>query len=133
MWIHIIEAWKMAASLNEVFDVLIIGCGAVGAAVAREMTLLGQKCIVLEKNMDVLSEASSGNTGHLVRVFFYMSFLWVTNGILLPKLFWPTVRKKYSSDREKLLKFEAEGWEFAKILRSSEQFIQTVKGQKKIS
>ena len=31
------------------------------------------------------------------------------NGILLPKLFRPTVRKKCSSDREKLLKFEAEG------------------------
>ena len=51
------------------------------------------------------------------------------NGILLPKLFWPTVRKNYSSDREKLLKFEAEGGEFAKILRSLEQFIQTIKGQ----
>ena len=34
------------------------------------------------------------------------------NGILLPKLFWPTVRKNCSSDREKLLKFEAEGQEF---------------------
>ena len=32
-------------------------------------------------------------------------------------------------DQEKLLKFEAEGREFAKILRSLEQFIQTVKGQ----
>ena len=51
------------------------------------------------------------------------------NGILLPKLFWPTVRKKCSSDREKLLKFEAEGREFSKIVRSLEQFIQTVKGQ----
>ena len=51
-------------------------------------------------------------------------------GILLPKLFWPTLRKNCSSDREKLLKFEAEGREFAKILRSLEQFIQTVKGQK---
>ena len=50
------------------------------------------------------------------------------NGILLPKLFWPNVRKKCSSDREKLLKFEAEGREFAKILRSLEQFIQTMKG-----
>ena len=49
--------------------------------------------------------------------------------ILLPKLFWPTVRKKCSSDRGKLLKFEAEGQEFAKFLRSLEQFIQTVKGQ----
>ena len=51
------------------------------------------------------------------------------NGILLPKLFWHTVRKNCSSDLEKLLKFEAEGREFAKILRSLEQFIQTVKGQ----
>ena len=40
-----------------------------------------------------------------------------------------TVRKKISSDREKLLKLEAEGREFAKFLRSLEQFIQTVKGQ----
>ena len=39
------------------------------------------------------------------------------------------MRKKCSSDRENLLKFEAEGQEFAKILRSQEQFIQTVKGQ----
>ena len=36
--------------------------------------------------------------------------------------------KKKSSDREKLLKFETEGREFAKILRSLEQFIQIVKG-----
>ena len=42
------------------------------------------------------------------------------SGILLPKLFWPNVRKNCSSDREKLLKFEAEG---------REQFIQTAKGQ----
>ena len=51
------------------------------------------------------------------------------NGILLPKLFWPTVRKNCSSVREKLLKFEAEGHEFAKFLRSLEQFIQTVRGK----
>ena len=46
------------------------------------------------------------------------------NGILLPKLFWPTVRKNCSSDQEKVLKFEAEGQEFAKMLRSLDQFIQ---------
>ena len=39
------------------------------------------------------------------------------------------MRKNCSSDREKLLKFEAEDREFAKILRSLEQFVQTVKGQ----
>ena len=51
------------------------------------------------------------------------------NGILLPKLFRLTVTKNCSSDREKKLKFKAEGREFAKFLRSLEQFIQTVKGQ----
>ena len=45
------------------------------------------------------------------------------NGILLPKLFWPTVRKNYSIDWEKLLKLEAEGLEFANFLRSLEQSI----------
>ena len=42
------------------------------------------------------------------------------------------MRKNCSSDREKLLKFKNEGREFAKNLRSLEQFIRTVKGQKKI-
>ena len=46
------------------------------------------------------------------------------------ELFWPfTVWINCSSDREKLLKFEAEGQEFAKWMRSLEQFIQTVNGQ----
>ena len=36
------------------------------------------------------------------------------------------MRKNCSSDREKLLKFEAEGREFAKFLRSLEQFFLTV-------
>ena len=39
------------------------------------------------------------------------------------------MRKNCYSDRENLLKFEAEGREFAKFLRSLEQFIQAVKGQ----
>ena len=54
------------------------------------------------------------------------------NGILLPKLFWPTVRKNCSSYQEKRLKFKADGREFAKFLRSLGQFIQTVKGQKNV-
>ena len=56
-------------------------------------------------------------------------FFQMHNGILLPKLLWPTLRKYFCSDREKLLKFEAEGWEFAHFLRSLKQFIQTVKCQ----
>ena len=58
-----------------------------------------------------------------------LDFFFYFFGILLLKLFWPTVRKSCSSDREKLLKFGAEGQEFSKILKLLEQFIQTAKGQ----
>ena len=58
--------------------------------------------------------------------FRFQKWHFVTKIVLS---FWPTVRNICSSVREKLLKFEAEGPEFAKILRSLEQFIQTVKGQ----
>ena len=46
----------------------------------------------------------------------------INNGILLPKLFWPIVRKMSSSDQENLLKFEAEGWEFAKLFDMTRTF-----------
>ena len=69
--------------------------------------------------------------GYIYHSLMNCSFRWVLhnglNGILLLKLFWPTVRKNCSSNREKILKFKAEGQEFAKFLRSLEQFIQTVK------
>ena len=39
------------------------------------------------------------------------------------------MRKNCSSDREKLLKFEAEGREFSKFLRSLEQSMKTVKSE----
>ena len=47
------------------------------------------------------------------------------NGILFPKLFWPTERKKMfqCTDQEKLLKFEDEGREFAKFLRTIYQTV----------
>ena len=44
------------------------------------------------------------------------------NGILLPKLFWPTLKKKGSRDWENF-EFEAEDKEFAKLLRSLGQFV----------
>ena len=46
-----------------------------------------------------------------------------SNGILFQKLFWPSVRKICSCEREELWKFYAEDWKFTKILRSPEQFI----------
>ena len=54
-----------------IYDALIIGGGAIGVAVARELTLLGKSCLICEKNENVLDEASSGNTGHLATNFYY--------------------------------------------------------------
>ena len=51
------------------------------------------------------------------------------NTILFSKEFWANVKKNCSSDRGKLLKFKAEGQEFANILSSLEQFVRTVKAQ----
>ena len=67
---------------------------------------------------------------HEYKVDSYSSSCARRSGILLSKFFWPTVRKNCFSDGEKLLKFKAEGREFAKRLRWLEQFIQTLKVQK---
>ena len=58
-------------SEDKIYDALVVGGGAVGVAVARELTLLGKECLLCEKNPEVLSEASSGNTGHLATNFYY--------------------------------------------------------------
>ena len=52
------------------------------------------------------------------------------NGILLPKLFWPTVRRNCSSNRERKT-FEIQGLSprICKNFEITKQFIQTVKGQ----
>ena len=51
------------------------------------------------------------------------------NWYFVTKIVLTYCEKNWSSDREKCLKYEAEGQEFAKVLRSLEQFVQTVKGQ----
>ena len=68
---------------------------------------------------EILSLLSSA---YIHRVDFFTKL--VDNCILLQKLFWPTVRKNCSCDREKLMEFDAEGREFEIVLRSPEQFIQ---------
>ena len=60
---------------------------------------------------------------YLVFTFFFLLFLTEIpngNGILLPKLFWPIVRKNVLVIQKKT---------FSKFLRSLWQFIQVVKGQ----
>ena len=81
------------------------------------------------KCAQIICQLTSCHTILILWTMAYQSLIASRNGILLPELFWPTLRKKCSSDREKLLEFKAEGQEFSKCLRSLEQFIQTVKGQ----
>ena len=67
-------------------------------------------------------------------IFCLLAYMEEKNGILLPKLFWPNVRKNCSSGRKKLLKFEAEGWlakNLQKFLRSLEQWkVRTIFGNR---
>lgn len=49
----------------ETFDVIVIGAGVVGCAVARRLTLEGARVLIVEKAADILDGASKGNSGLL--------------------------------------------------------------------
>ena len=51
--------------LNNCFDVVVVGAGVVGCAMARRFTLQGARVLVLEKGSDLLSGASKGNSAIL--------------------------------------------------------------------
>ncbi|MFT9495071.1 NAD(P)/FAD-dependent oxidoreductase [Anaerosolibacter sp.] len=57
--------------MKQVYDVLIIGAGVVGSAVAREMSRYELKIGVLEKNRDVCFEASGRNSAVIHGGFAY--------------------------------------------------------------
>ena len=59
----------------------------------------------LSKFNSNFSQRNEANVKYLF-TFFSNLELYFRNGILLPKLFWSTMRKNCSSDREKLLKFK---------------------------
>ena len=45
------------------FDIIIIGAGVIGCAIARELSMYDYKILVLEKEDDVCSKASKANSG----------------------------------------------------------------------
>ena len=49
--------------MQKLYDVVVIGAGVVGSAVARELSRYKLNIAVLEKNLDVCFETSSRNTG----------------------------------------------------------------------
>ena len=58
-------------------------------------------------------------------LFCFLSYQWY----FVSKIVLAYCEKNCSSEREKVLKFEAEGQEFSNVLRSLEKFFLTVKGQ----
>jgi glycerol-3-phosphate dehydrogenase len=56
---------KATSISNEIHDVIVIGAGVVGCAVARRFSLEGAKVLVLEKSSDILDGASKGNSAIL--------------------------------------------------------------------
>lgn len=57
--------------MKQLYDVLIIGGGVVGSAIAREMSRYRLKIGVLEKNLDVCNETSGRNSGVVHGGFAY--------------------------------------------------------------
>jgi glycerol-3-phosphate dehydrogenase len=57
--------------VNEVYDIVIIGSGVIGSAVARELARYQLKIVVLEKELDVCCETSGRNSGVLHGGFTY--------------------------------------------------------------
>ena len=51
--------------MDKLYDVIIIGSGVVGNAIAREMSRYNLKIGVLEKELDVCNETSARNSGVL--------------------------------------------------------------------
>ena len=47
------------------YDVIVVGAGVVGCAIARHLTLEGAKVLTIEKGADILAGASKGNTAIL--------------------------------------------------------------------
>jgi glycerol-3-phosphate dehydrogenase len=56
---------NLNSKLDGVYDVVVVGGGVVGCAMARRFTLEGAKVLLLEKGADILSGASKGNSAIL--------------------------------------------------------------------
>ena len=62
--------------MKQLYDVIIIGGGVVGSAIAREMSRYRLKIGVLEKNLDVCYETSGRNSGVVHGGFAYDTGSW---------------------------------------------------------
>ena len=55
--------------MKKQYDVVIIGAGVVGSAIARELSRYKLSIAVLEKNLDVCNETSGRNSAVVRRLY----------------------------------------------------------------
>ena len=53
----------MKTEESQVFDVIVVGGGVIGAAIARELSKYNLQIAILERNLRVAQETSAGNSG----------------------------------------------------------------------
>jgi glycerol-3-phosphate dehydrogenase len=53
----------MKVEESQVSDVIVIGGGVIGAAIARELSKYNLQIAILERNLRVAQETSAGNSG----------------------------------------------------------------------
>ena len=115
-WVQVVTCWKL---LGSIYCTQRQHCFACRCQI--EQTRLKQaSCLFFTKKCTKMPML------YVFLVKYFGQERKLINGVLLPKLFWPTVRKNWSSDREKVLKFETEGREFENFLRSLDLFVRTV-------
>jgi glycerol-3-phosphate dehydrogenase len=70
---------KRRAHVDEIFDVIVVGAGCVGGAIARELSRYKLSVLLLERDDDVTQGATKGNSGIVhagVRGFSFFPSLW---------------------------------------------------------
>lgn len=99
------------------YDIIIIGAGIVGCAMARQFTLEGASVLVIEKGLDILDGASKGNSAILHTGFdappgsveqaciaeSYQEYLKIRKKLKLPLLKTSALVTAWTEDQEKLL------------------------------
>ncbi len=99
------------------FDVAIIGGGVVGCAAFREFVLAGARCVLVERDADLINGASKGNSGLLHTGFDaapgsveakcmrlgYRAYLDIRERLNLPLLSTGAVLTAWSADDERRL------------------------------
>src|ERR1700751_2925037 len=55
----------MKVEESQVSDVIVIGGGVIGAAIARELSKYNLQIAILERNLRVAQETSAGNSGDI--------------------------------------------------------------------